>query len=88
MNKHEFYESVQKLAPRTQSRLEQEATMDTLLLALQDALLKGETVKLKEFGTFEVYWTRPRKIRTPNGKIVNMKKKRRVRFRPAKSWGL
>lgn len=59
-------------------------SVKALLDALQDALRRGETVRLPGFGTFQARDRAPRTGRNPRtGEPVDVPGARTVRFRPA-----
>lgn len=63
-----------------------EAVVDAILERIVDALVDGDRVELRDFGTFATKETRARTGRNPrSGQTVDVAAKRSVQFKPGKA---
>ncbi len=68
------------------TRNDTEFTVNTLLDAMQDALVAGHHIEIRGFGSFSVTHRAARIGRNPrNGESVTIPEKRTVRFKPGKA---
>jgi integration host factor subunit alpha len=59
--------------------------VDTILAAMKDTLVNGESLKLVQFGTLTVRGKSPRRGRNPRtGESMTITKRKMVTFRPSK----
>lgn len=82
MNETETRKQVEemKIAPRQDVK----RIIDGFLICVRQALKDGETVKIKDLGTFKVVTTKPRKGRNPKtGEPVEIPAKKTLKFKPS-----
>lgn len=83
MNKAQLVEIVADKTKSTKSQTE--IILDATLKAIQDALKKGDEVKLVGFGTFSKTSRKPRQGRNPKtGETVKIPSAHVPRFKPGK----
>lgn len=83
MNKSQLIEIVSKKTKSTKSQSEQ--ILDATLKAIQEALKKGDEVKLVGFGTFSKTTRKSRQGRNPKtGETVKIPSAHIPRFKPGK----
>jgi len=66
------------------SRRESMALVGSIIDHVISCLLRGETVKISGFGTFDVYESKPRLGRNPKtGREVEIMARKTIRFKPS-----
>ncbi len=77
---------VQSVSKRTGlKRADVAAVVEAFLAVLQEELLRGETLTLRDFGTFSLSLRRPRTARNLNtGETLQLPARLRVDFSPAR----
>ncbi|WP_461829442.1 HU family DNA-binding protein [Aquifex sp.] len=90
MNKKQLsrkiYEKVKDTRPDT-SRKEVYECVVELFKIIQEALLRGEKVKVSGFGTLMVKTRKPKKgMNIREGKVINVPERKVVVFKPSKSF--
>lgn len=84
MNKKEYIKLVADKLGKTQKDVEEVLTV--MLETIEETLLKGESVKLSGFGTFEVSERAARKGRNPaTGESILIQASKSAKFKPAKA---
>lgn len=58
----------------------------TILEAIREAVVSGDLVELRRFGSFYQVTRKPRHSKMPNGQIVDTPAKNRAEFRPVKDF--
>ncbi len=82
MSKQEIAAIMQEKA-NLESRAQAERVYDAILLSMQDALAQGQSVNIREFGTFSVTLRAPRQGRNPRtGEPLDIPAQKTVRFAP------
>ena len=80
-------EMIKKIADQTTvitARKEVKCVIEAFLTCLREALKDGETVKIKDLGTFTPTTTKTRIGRNPKtGEAIEIPEKRTVKFRPS-----
>jgi DNA-binding protein HU-beta len=83
MNKSELVSKMAELAGVT--KVQAERGLDALIQAIEEAIERGEAVRLVGFGTFEVVRRVERKVRNPRtGEPLKIPEKKVVKFRAGK----
>lgn len=83
MNKKEYIKLVADKLGKTQKDVEEVLTV--MLETIEETLLKGESVKLSGFGTFEVSERAAREGRNPaTGDSILIQASKSAKFKPAK----
>lgn len=84
MNKKEYIKLVADKLGKTQKDVEEVLTV--MLETIEETLLKGESVKLSGFGTFEVSERAAREGRNPaTGESILIQACKSAKFKPAKA---
>ncbi len=84
MNKKEYIKLVADKLGKTQKDVEEVLTV--MLETIEGTLLKGESVKLSGFGTFEVSERAAREGRNPaTGESILIQASKSAKFKPAKA---
>ncbi|MCP2520144.1 HU family DNA-binding protein [SCandidatus Aminicenantes bacterium Aminicenantia_JdfR_composite] len=82
MNKHDVITKMAKNSGITARQAEK--TLNSFLLVVEEALKRGEQVKIVGFGTFYVANRKARKGRNPRtGEEIKIPEKRVIKFRPS-----
>ncbi len=85
MNKQELVNAVAKRTKQTKAA--SAAAVDAVLKSIQDAIRKGEEVRLIGFGTFSRRNVAKRKVRNPRtGEELNVPACKKVKFAPGKEF--
>lgn len=82
MNENEATKKVQEthIAPRQDVK----RIIDGFLICLKQALKDGETVKIKDLGTFTPTMTKARKGRNPKtGEVIEIAPRKTIKFKPS-----
>jgi DNA-binding protein HU-beta len=67
--------------------LQAEKAFNSMIEGIKASLKKGKRVTFSGFGSFEVKMRKARKGRNPKtGTVINIPKKKRVKFNPSKSF--
>lgn len=82
MNKDELIQELSKhLFDKQQARI----AVDKMLEIIKTNLQNGGKVVLSNFGTFKVRQSAPLVVKNPQGQIIEVPSKRRVRFKPSEN---
>jgi nucleoid DNA-binding protein len=82
MSKQEIAAIMQEKAD-LESRAQAERVYDAILLSMQDALAQGQSISIREFGTFSVTLRAARQGRNPRtGEALDIPAQKTVRFAP------
>ena len=83
MTKKELIQRIKDVSTYRKSDVENITTL--LLAVISDALVKGEQVELRGFGTFSMKAKRPRKARNPRtGAVVEVGERQVPTWKPSK----
>lgn len=84
MNESEMIKKIADQKTVITARKEVKSVIETFLTCLREALKDGETVKIKDLGTFTPTTTKARMGRNPKtGEAIEIPEKRTVKFRPS-----
>jgi len=80
MNKEDLIQELSKhLFDKQQARI----AVDKMLEIIKENLQNGGKVVLSNFGTFKVKYSAPLVLKNPQGQVVEVPSKKRVRFKPS-----
>jgi len=62
-----------------------ELALNCMLRQMEEALVQGERIEIRDFGSFDLHHRAPRIARNPRtGEVVNLASKTAVHFKPGK----
>jgi integration host factor subunit beta len=84
MTKSELVIALSEKLPGLQQR-DLELALNCILAQMADALINGERIEIRDFGSFDLHHRAPRIARNPKtGETVNLPAKVAVHFKPGK----
>lgn len=82
MNKEELIQALSNhLFDKQQARI----AVDKMLEIIKENLQNGDKVVLSNFGTFKVKQSAPLILKNPQGQVIEVPSKKRVRFKPSEN---
>lgn len=82
MNKEDLIQELSKhLFDKQQARI----AVDKMLEIIKENLQNGGKVVLSNFGTFKVRHSAPLVLKNPQGQVIEVPAKKRVRFKPSEN---
>ena len=83
MTKREIVNKIAKKSGLTQELVKE--VIEELLVELEEALIRGERIEIRNFGIFKTKITKPRIARNPQtGESISLPARRKVAFKPGK----
>ena len=83
MTKREIVNKIAKKSGLTQELVKE--VVEELLVELEEALIRGERIEIRNFGIFKTKITKPRIARNPQtGETLSLPARRKVTFKPGK----
>ena len=83
MTKREIVNKIAKTLGLTQELVKE--VVEGLLAELEEALIRGERIEIRNFGIFKTKITKPRIARNPQtGESISLPARRKVSFKPGK----
>ena len=83
MTKREIVNKIAKKSGLTQELVKE--VIEELLVELEEALIRGERIEIRNFGIFKTKITKPRIARNPQtGESISLPARRKVVFKPGK----
>ena len=83
MTKREIVNKIAKRLGLTQELVKE--VVEGLLVELEESLIRGERIEIRNFGIFKTKITKPRIARNPQtGESISLSARRKVTFKPGK----
>ncbi len=83
MTKREIVNKIAKRLGLTQELVKE--VVEEFLVELEEALIRGERIEIRNFGIFKTKITKPRIARNPQtGESISLPARRKVSFKPGK----